>query len=104
MFDLFERQRISNVCRRREADHFGQAVEVAEWIAHCRRLRNAPNRIKLISSDNVDTIPRADLDGDGGRVESDPMEDVKELVQIDDESNRYCPVNRPLDEAEWRSP
>ena len=35
------------------ADHLGRAVEIMEWIAHRRRLRNLARRLKAISSDNA---------------------------------------------------
>jgi hypothetical protein len=33
--------------------HLGRAVEVTEWIAHCRRLRNLARTLKPIYSDPI---------------------------------------------------
>ncbi len=34
-------------------DNLGRAIEIAEWIAHCRRLRNLTRTLKPIYSDNA---------------------------------------------------
>ena len=44
---------IADVHHNHEADHLGRAVEITEWIAHCRRLRNLTRRLKPIYSDNA---------------------------------------------------
>jgi hypothetical protein len=53
VFDLPQRQRITNIHHHREADHLGRAVEIAEGIAHRRRLRSLARRLKPIYSDNA---------------------------------------------------
>jgi hypothetical protein len=53
IFDLPQRERITDVHHHREADHLGRTVEITEGIAHRRRLRNAPPRLKTICSDNA---------------------------------------------------
>ncbi len=39
IFHLPKRQWSADIHLHREADHLGRAVELTEWIAHCRRLR-----------------------------------------------------------------
>ncbi len=53
IFYLSQGQRIADVHHHREADHLGRAFEITEGIAHRRRLRNAPPRLKPICSDNA---------------------------------------------------
>ena len=53
IFDLPQRQRIADLYHHREADYLGRAVEVTEWIAHCRRLRILATSLKPIYSDNA---------------------------------------------------
>jgi hypothetical protein len=53
IFYLSQRQRITDVHHHREADHLGRRVEITEWIAHRRRLRNAPARFKPICIDTA---------------------------------------------------
>jgi hypothetical protein len=53
IFYLSQGQRITDVHHHREADHLGRAVEITEWIAHRRRLRNLARRLKPIYSDTA---------------------------------------------------
>jgi hypothetical protein len=48
IFDLRQRQRIADIHQRREADHFGRAVEIAEGIFLRTSLRIAAVRLKSI--------------------------------------------------------
>ncbi len=48
VFELPRRQRITEVNHHREADHLGRAVEMAEGVAHSRRLWDVPLRLKPI--------------------------------------------------------
>ncbi len=57
IFDLPQRQRITDVEHNREADHLRRTVEIAKGIAHRRRLGMSPARLKPICSDNA---PRRD--------------------------------------------
>ena len=53
VFDLSQRQRVSDIQHHREADHFGRTVEITERILHHRRLRGLTFQLKPISSDNA---------------------------------------------------
>ena len=53
IFDLPQRQRIADIHHHREADDLGRTVEISEGIAHRRRLRMSPARLKPIYSDNA---------------------------------------------------
>ncbi len=48
-----QRQRKSDIHYHCQADNLGRAIEIAEWIAHCRRLRNLAGTLKPIYSDNA---------------------------------------------------
>jgi hypothetical protein len=56
IFDLPQRERITDLHHHREADHLRRTVEITEGIAHRRRLRNVPPRLKLICSDNAHNV------------------------------------------------
>jgi hypothetical protein len=53
IFDLSQRQRITDVAHHREADHLGRTVEVLEGILHFTRLKNLARRFKPIYADNA---------------------------------------------------
>ena len=53
VFDLSQRQRVSDIQHHREADHFGRTVEITERIVHHRRLRDLTSQLKTIYSDNA---------------------------------------------------
>ena len=53
ILDLSQRQRKADIHHHHEADHLGRAVEIAEGIAHRRRLRILARRLKPIYSDNA---------------------------------------------------
>jgi hypothetical protein len=53
ILDLPQRERIADVHHHREADDRRRAVEAAKGIAHRKTLRNAPPRLKPISSDDA---------------------------------------------------
>ena len=61
IFYLPKRQRIADIHHHREVDHLGRAVEITEWIAHCRRLRNLTRGLKPIYSDGMDAPLRRQL-------------------------------------------
>jgi hypothetical protein len=64
ILDLPQRQRIADIHHHREADHFGRTVEIAEGIAHRRRLSILARRLKPIYSDNASPeakYPRQDV-------------------------------------------
>ncbi len=48
IFELPERQRITDIRHHRETDHPGRTVEITEGILHRRKLRNATLRLKPI--------------------------------------------------------
>ena len=58
IFYLPKRQWIADVHHNHEADHLGRAVEITEWIAHCRRQRNLARTLKPIYSDNAGIFVR----------------------------------------------
>ena len=43
------------VARVENTDRLGRTIEIAEWIAHCRRLRNLARTLNPIYSDNAST-------------------------------------------------
>ena len=53
IFDLSQRQRVSDIQHHREADHFGRTVEITERIVPHRRLRGLTFQLKPIYSDNA---------------------------------------------------
>ena len=53
VLDLTQRQRISNVHHHRQTDDLGRRVEITEGISYPRKLRNGPDRLKPIWSDNA---------------------------------------------------
>jgi len=57
IFDLPQRERITDVHHHREADHLGRTVEITEGILHRCKLRNSPARLKPICSDTARPRP-----------------------------------------------
>ena len=53
VLNLPQRQRKSDIHHHCQADNLGRANELAEWIAHCRRLRNLARTLKPIYSDKA---------------------------------------------------
>ncbi len=53
VLDLPQRQRKSNTHHHGQADDLGRGLEIAEWVAHPRRLRDELYRLKPVSSDNA---------------------------------------------------
>jgi hypothetical protein len=48
ILDLPQRQRITDIHHHREVTYLGRAIEITEGIAHRRRLRMPPARLKPI--------------------------------------------------------
>ena len=67
IFDLPQRERITNVHHHREADDLRLTVKITEATSHCRRLRNVTNRLKRIYSDNALSPNTSPLSGPGVR-------------------------------------
>ena len=88
IFDLSQRQRVSDIQHHREADHFGRTVEITERIVHHRRLRGLTFQLKPIYSDNAR--------GDANRRRQRPCA-VSETLPIAVRSaaggNRTCQAN-----------
>jgi len=53
VFDLAQRQRVPDIHHHREADDFGQIIEIAEGVFHPSKLRNSLYRLKPPYSDNA---------------------------------------------------
>ena len=53
IFDLSQRQRVSDIQHHREANDLGRTVEITEGISHHLRLRNSPSPLKPIYSDKA---------------------------------------------------
>ena len=53
IFYLSQRQRLTGVHHHRAADYLGWAIEIAEGVAHRRRLGNAPARFKPYCTDTT---------------------------------------------------
>ena len=58
IFDLPQRQRITDIQHHRAADYLRRTVEITERIVHSRRLRDLTFQLKPIYSDNAqDRVP-----------------------------------------------
>ena len=78
VFDLSQRQRVSDIQHHREADHFGRTVEITEGISHRLRLRNSPSPLKPIYSDGAQRTYRIDREA-GLQVRTNKRKQVVRL-------------------------
>ncbi len=53
VFDLPQRQGEADIHHDRQADDLGRGLEIKEWIAHPKRLRNALHCLELFCSDTA---------------------------------------------------
>ncbi len=59
VFDLSQREWVTNIHHNREADRLGRAGEILEEIVHRRRLRDTSTWLKTVCSDNAGKLINA---------------------------------------------
>ena len=104
IFDLSQRQRITDIHHDREADDLGRTVEITERIVHHLRLRDLTFQLKPIYSDNAacSRSTNASLGGACSACEGqqgiDEGEMPKTLLDLDSPSSWPAELRTYLDE------